>query len=191
MKTRALLTLGLLLIAAAPLTAQASRARQRPLPPEAALRHRTELQLTDAQVKQLRALREETMKNRQADMAARMELRSKLMAGEITRQEFRTQRTERINAMETRREQRGDPARALLNDTQRERLQSLQQEMRQQRAAQGRADFRARGWMGMQGGSMNMQRGRMDMRRGAWGGGWARQGRPAAPPAAAAPPDSN
>ena len=149
------------------------------------------MKLTDAQVKQLRALREETMKNRQADMAARMELRSKLMAGEITRQEFRTQRTERINAMETRREQRGDPARALLNDTQRERLQSLQQEMRQQRAAQGRADFRARGWMGMQGGSMNMQRGRMDMRRGAWGGGWARPARPPEQPAPPAPPDSN
>jgi hypothetical protein len=187
MKTRTLWTLGLLLVAAAPLAAQAPRARQRALAPEAALRHRSELQLTDAQVKQFRALREETIKNRQADMAARMELRSKLMAGEITRQEFRTQATERINAMETRREQRGDPARALLNDAQREKLQSLQQEMRQQRAARGRADFRARGRMDMRHGGMNMSRGRMDMRWGP-GGGRARPGRPPAPPA---PPDSN
>ena len=194
MKTRAILTLGLLLATAIPATAQAPRARQRPLGPEAALRHRAELQLTNDQVKQLQSMREETIKNRQAQMAARMDLRSKLMAGEITRQEFRTRTTEQVNAMETRREQRGDPARALLNDTQRERLQGLQQEMRQQRAARGRADFRARGRMDMQRGGMNMsrgrgdmQRGRMDMRRGP-GGGRARPARPPAPPA---PPDSN
>lgn len=195
MKTRAILTLGLMLVAGAPLSAQGLRARQRPLPPEAALRHRAELQLTGDQVKQLQSMREETIRNRQAQMATRMDLRSKLMAGEITRQEFRTRTTEQINAMETRREQRGDPARALLNDTQREKLQSLQQDMRQQRAARGRADFRARGRMDMRRGGMDMsrgwsdmQRGRMDMRRGP--GGRARPGRPPAPPAPA-PPDSN
>lgn len=181
MKTRAILTLGLMLVAGAPLSAQGLRARQRPLPPEAALRHRAELQLTGDQVKQLQSMREETIRNRQAQMATRMDLRSQLMAGEITRQEFRTRTTEQINAMETRREQRGDPARALLNDTQREKLQSLQQDMRQQRAARGRADFRARG-------RMDMRRGGMDMRRGP--GGRARPGRPPAPPAPA-PPDSN
>jgi hypothetical protein len=189
MKSRTVLALGLLLAAAGPLTAQTPRARQRPLAPEAALRHRAELQLTDAQVKQLRTMREETVKNRQAQMATRMDLRSKLMAGEITRQEFRTRTTEQMNAMEIRREQRGDPARVLLNDTQREKLQGLQQEMRQQRAARSRADFRARGRMDMSRGRRDMRPGRMDMR---WGpdGGRARPGRPPAPPAPA-PPDSN
>ena len=191
MKTRAILTLGLMLVAGAPLSAQGLRPRQRPLPPEAALRHRAELQLTNDQVRQLQSLREETIRNRQAQMATRMDLRSKLMAGEITRQEFRTRTTEQINAMETRREQRGDPARALLNDTQREKLQSLQQDMRHQRAARGRADFRARGRMDMRRGGMNMSRDRMDVRWGP-GGGRARPGRPPAPPAPApAPPDSN
>jgi hypothetical protein len=187
MKIRTMMTLGLMLVVGAPLSAQTLRPRQRPLPPEAALRHRAELELTNDQVKQLQGMREETLKNRQAQMATRMDLRSKLMAGEITRQEFRTRMTEQVNAMETRREQRGDPARALLNDTQREKLQSLQQEMRQQRAARSRADFRARGRMDMRRGGMNMLRGRSDMR---WGpdGGRARPGRPPAPPT---PPDSN
>ncbi|HSR14881.1 MAG TPA: hypothetical protein VLL51_03975 [Gemmatimonadales bacterium] len=137
MKTRAILTMGLVLITAAPLAAQGPRARQRPLAPEMALRLRDTLQLSPDQVRQLRTLREEHIKARQGDIAARMELRSRLMAGEITRQEFRTQMTERINAMETRREQRGDPARAMLNEAQRERLQAMQRDMRQRLDARG------------------------------------------------------
>ncbi len=142
MKTRAILTMGLVLITAAPLAAQGPRARQRPLAPEMALRLRDTLQLSPDQVRQLRTLREEHIKARQGDFAARMELRSRLMAGEITRQEFRTRMTEQINAMETRREQRGDPARAMLNDAQRERLQVMQRDIRQRMAARGGPDAR-------------------------------------------------
>jgi len=116
------------------------RLAQRPgMSPEALLRMREELGLTEQQVTRLEALRREGLAARRDQMAEMMELRSQLQAGQITREQVRERVQARAEARRSAAEQRPvDRAREVLTDQQRLRLAERQvDQMRRQ--MQGRA----------------------------------------------------
>lgn len=165
MMMRKLVLLGLAGLLTLPVPALAQRGRNqmrarpdRPGPqatqPEAFLRLRERLQLSEDQVARLRALREETVRIRREEAGARMELGSRLRAGEITREEARKERAARRDAFRQRMGERS-PASEILTAPQRETLRELQRERiqaeRRMRARIERDRFQDRGIRGDRG----------------------------------------
>lgn len=111
------------------------RMAQRPgMSPEALLRMRQELGLTEAQVTRLEALRREGLAARRDQMAEMMDLRSQLQAGQITREQLRERVQARAEARRAAADQRPvDRAREVLTEQQRLRLAERQvDQMRRQ-----------------------------------------------------------
>lgn len=130
------------------------------LTPEALLRMREQLVLTEAQVTRLEALRQEGVSAQRERMAAMLDLQSQLRAGRITPEQAR----ERRQAMVTERAPStqapiGERARGVLTDQQRIRLAELQvEQLRRQLQVE-----RMRGARGAPGGRMG-QPGRSGIR---------------------------
>jgi hypothetical protein len=132
---RSLLTLGLGIAVAAPVFAQGPRGghhgqggdgpRQRPVGVEAALRHREQLKLTERQVADLSALREETVKARQQRFNEVLALSSRFRAGELSREEFRSQMHQRRDAMAPAGRQQTERLHGILDETQRTALHDM------------------------------------------------------------------
>jgi hypothetical protein len=131
---RSLLTLGLGIALTAPVFAQAPRGhhgqqgdspRPRPAGVEAALRHREQLKLTERQVTDLTALREESVKARQQRFNEVLELSSRFRAGELTREEFRSQMHQRRDAMAPAGRQQAERLHGILDETQRTALHDM------------------------------------------------------------------
>ncbi len=154
---RSLLTIGLGMTLAAPALAQhpghhhgrgGDQPRQRPISAEAALRHRDQLKLTERQATDLTAIREEGLKARQEQIAARMELSSRFRAGELSREEFRNQVHGRRDAAAPRALQHQERLQGILDETQRTALSDMMRA--DQRAMRRQADRPER--MGRMGG---------------------------------------
>jgi hypothetical protein len=97
----------------------------RTIPVEAALRHREQLKLTEKQVTDLTALRQEAVKARQQEMIAMTELSSRFRAGELSQEEFRTQMRSRRGAAAPAAGQRSNRLDGVLDETQRAALRDL------------------------------------------------------------------
>jgi Spy/CpxP family protein refolding chaperone len=141
----------LLALFAAPLAAQqppapAPRPRAPAMAPEDLLRMKTLLDLNTDQVTKLQALRKETVEARRAEMGRMLELRSQIRAGDLAREDARKamldQRTEARKQIEARQTQLN----AVLTDKQREKLQTLHQEMRLHRGVGGGRPGRGGAW---------------------------------------------
>lgn len=136
MFTRPLLLLGFGAVLAAPLSAQRPERTPGPerprmaapgIAPEAALRYRKTLQLTERQIADLSALRAEAVKARQDQALRTIDLTSRLRAGDISLDEFRMQsRVGRGAAPAPARV--GERVRAVLDSTQRATLGELVRE---------------------------------------------------------------
>jgi hypothetical protein len=153
MLTRALFVLGLGAALATPAFSQYHHGPRGPqaagggppgIPVEAALRHREQLKLTEKQVTELTALREESVKARQEHMAAMMELSSKVRAGELPREEFQAQMRAHRNTVAPMVQQRSDRLNGILDQSQQSALRDLVRSDRQ--GMRGRAEHR--GMMG-------------------------------------------
>lgn len=105
---------------------------------ELILRNREELELTEAQVQQLDAIRREIVQERNAAMAEMAELRSQLAAGLIRESQVLAAREQREEGAQARAEQRRARIDAILTDTQREELLTLRRQGVRARFAPGR-----------------------------------------------------
>jgi hypothetical protein len=148
MKTFFLLTSALAIGMVA--AAQAQPPARRPgMAAETALRLRERLQLTEDQVTRLRAAREEAVAARRAEINEMLELRSRLRAGELTRQEFRNRVRSRAESLRVRLGARGDQVARILTETQREQLRELGRGVVRREAMRMRMRMRAdRPWPG-------------------------------------------
>lgn len=134
---------------------------------EMILRERTQLELTDDQVEQLQALREETVQRRTAHRAQMEELRSQVRAGDITMEQLRdVAEARRTAAAEVRRQQR-ERIDEILTDAQEQKLDEWAGQARAYRM--GRMD-------GMRGAGMRGQRPGMRGGQGAMGARGFRRG---------------
>lgn len=139
---------------------------------EGVLRLKDQLALTDNQVKQLNQIREDVVKQRTAHMAQMEELRSKLRAGEIKPEELRKAMQAQRDATAPWREQQLKRVQAVLNDTQKQKIEELQARARAFRM--GRRSAMRGGRMGRMGGRGAMMGGRgfaPRMQHGMWGRG--------------------
>lgn len=165
MLTRWILVLGLGVAVAAPAYSQAGPAPRRPAPavdPEGLLRQRERLELTEQQTAQLRAFREQAVQSRQRRTAELLELRSRMRAGELSREEFRRQLSQRRASERTGAEES------------RERILEVLTEQQQQRLQQGRREALARR-------GLAARRGTLGVRPGAGTRGWSRPMQPRRP----------
>lgn len=89
---------------------------------EAALRMREQLKLTEDQAKQLEALRKEIVAQRQSEASEMIDLRSRVEAGLIERDEAREQMEKRRESMREQMEQQRERIERILTDEQREQL---------------------------------------------------------------------
>jgi Spy/CpxP family protein refolding chaperone len=140
-----LLVLGL--AAAAPGAAQEERPRRPPAPaatPEGILALRARLGLTPGQIERLTALRQEAVSERQARLGRMLELRSRLGAGDLTRDEFLAQARSERESLRSRRTDRQERIGAVLTAPQREQLIAL----RRDRLSRARASWHERGRVG-------------------------------------------
>jgi len=92
---------------------------------EMIMRMRAELELSDRQIQDLEAIRQEVVQLRTADQAEMAELRSRLRAGEIERSAVRDAMEARAEARHEAANQRRERVDAILDDTQRETLQAM------------------------------------------------------------------
>ncbi len=148
---RHLALVSLLAASTVPAFAQDSSAaqsrRQRLLRPsaEAVLSMRARLELTDRQIADLTRIRQDNLRVRQEEMTARMELQSRLRAGDITQDQFAAEMGKRREAIGARLGGEGtDRVSAVLSEAQREKLQTLRRQEFRQRLGQ-------RGFRGGQG----------------------------------------
>lgn len=127
--------------------------------PEMILRLREQLNLTEAQVSRLEALRQESV-NRQRERTAEMlDLRSKMQAGQVTREQMQERMRARAEAAPAEGQAPGERVRAVLTDQQRLQLAELQvQQLRRQVQMQGRGQPGIRG-----GGGREMRPGQRGM----------------------------
>lgn len=127
--------------------------------PELILRLREQLNLTEAQVSRLEALRQESV-NRQRDrMAEMLDLRSRVQAGQVTREQMQERIRARAEAAQAEGQAPGERVRAVLTDQQRLQLAELQvQQLRRQVQMQqrGRPGIRGGGREGLQPGQRRM-----------------------------------
>jgi len=140
---------------------------------EGVLRLKTQLALTEDQVKRLDQIREEVVKQRTAHMAQMMELRSKVRAGEMKPEDMRKAMEAQRDATAQARTQRLQRVRAVLNDTQEQKIEQMQ--ARARAFMMGRRSAMRRGWMGRMGGGRGWMRGGRGfaprMQAGMWGRG--------------------
>jgi hypothetical protein len=140
---------------------------------EAVLRLKTQLALTDDQVKRLDQIREEVVKQRTAHMAEMMELRSKVQAGEMRPEDLRKAMEAQRDATAQVRAQRLERVRAVLNDTQKQQIEQMQ--ARARAFMMGRRSAIRRGWMDRMGGGRGWMTGGRGfaprMQAGMWGRG--------------------
>jgi hypothetical protein len=117
--------------------------------PEMILRLREQLNLTEAQVNRLEALRQESV-NRQRERTAEMlDLRSRMQAGQVTREQMQERMRARAEAAPAEGQTPGERVRAVLTDQQRLQLAELQvQQLRRQVQMQGRGRQGIRGGAG-------------------------------------------
>jgi hypothetical protein len=132
--------------------------------PELVLRLREELNLTEAQINRLEALRQEGVTAQRDRIAERLDLQSQLQAGRITREQVQERMRARAEAAQATPQPIGERVRAVLNDQQRLRLAELQvQQMQRQLAMQrgGRQALRGSPGRGVGPGQRPMMRGMM------------------------------
>ena len=116
---------------------------------EMILRQREQLQLTDDQVQKLDQLREDAVKRRTEHQAQMEELRSKVMAGEMKVEELRqVAQSRREASVEVARQQR-DRVNTILNDAQKQKLDTWRGEARAFRMGRMMGMRGARGQQGM------------------------------------------
>lgn len=144
MRIGTLFLTALALALATPLSAQNPPAEQErrpalrfPLVAEEVLGMRARLDLDQKQIDQLSAIRKESVARRQQEMAAILDLRSRLQSGEITRDEFQAQMAKRREVATPRRAQQADRITSLLTDAQREKLPALRREEFRNRMGSG------------------------------------------------------
>jgi Spy/CpxP family protein refolding chaperone len=119
---------------------------------EAALRMRSELKLSSAQVNQLEALRKEIVAQRQNEARDMIDLRSRAEAGNLDREEARKQLEARRDALRETMKQRHEQFDKILTQEQRTELRHLQRDqmdrahMRDQRRPRGADRDRGRGF---------------------------------------------
>ena len=119
---------------------------------EAALRMRSELKLSSAQINQLEALRKEIVAQRQNEARDMIDLRSRAEAGNLDRDEARKQLEARRDALRESMKQRHEQFDKILTEEQRTELRHLQRDeadrahMRDQRRPRGPDRDRARGF---------------------------------------------
>lgn len=106
---------------------------------ERILRMKDELKLTAAQVSQLEAIRKEQVTKRQQEATARIELESRIAAGLATREETREQLAARRDKILDEAEATQDRIEKILTEEQRDRL-------REQRLQRARALVRSQGF---------------------------------------------
>lgn len=117
--------------------------------PEMVLRLREQLNLTEAQVNRLEALRQEGVTAQRDRMAERLDLQSQLRAGRVTREQVQERMRARAEAAPAARQPIGERVRAVLNDQQRLRLAELRvEQMQRQMAMQRGGRMMQRGGMG-------------------------------------------
>jgi LTXXQ motif family protein len=150
-----LLTGGLALALALPLVAQTPPADQPAGPPELpigaerALGMRARLGLSAQQIDRLEAVRKTQLESRRARMSEMLDLRSRLEAGDISRDRFQAELQSRREAMGARTPAAGSRVRDILTDGQREKFRTLQREaMRERRFAGRGGSFRRGGGRG-------------------------------------------
>jgi Spy/CpxP family protein refolding chaperone len=100
---------------------------------EAIMRERERLELTEQQVQQLDAIRQEAVAERTAERARIAELRSQLEAGQIRRSELMAAMEEQQDARQARAEERRASIDAILTEAQRESLQEVRRRADRQR----------------------------------------------------------
>lgn len=117
--------------------------------PEMILRLREQLNLTEAQVTRLEALRQESV-NRQRERTAEMlDLRSRMAAGQVTREQMQERMRARAEVAQAEGQAPGERVRAVLTDQQRLQLAELQvQQLRRQVQMQQRGRQAIRGGAG-------------------------------------------
>lgn len=174
---RNFILVSLLAASAAPILAQDSSTvqarRQRILRPsaESVLGMRARLELTERQIADLTRIRQENLRLRQEEMTARMELQSRLRAGDITRDQFAAELDKRRERVGARLGSQGtDRVSAVLNEAQREELQTLRRQEFRQRVGQ-------RGFRGGQGQGRGFGPGRRGFGNRSFGPGRAGPGR--------------
>lgn len=140
---RDFIVVSLLMASAAPMLAQdsstAQTRRHRVLRPsaESVLGMRARLELTERQIADLTRIRQENLRFRQEEMTARMELQSRLRAGDITRDQFAAELGKRREAVGARLGSQGtDRVSGVLTDAQREKLRTLRRQEFRQRVGQ-------------------------------------------------------
>ena len=122
--------------------------RGRQVSVEAIMRMRDRLELTDPQIAQLDAIRQEGVQRRSTAMSERAELQSQVSAGQIERSEMRDQLETRQEGARELADQQRERVEAILSEAQRESLDQTRSRARAFRARRGapdRARFRSRG----------------------------------------------
>jgi hypothetical protein len=104
---------------------------------EAIMRARERLELTEAQVESLDALRREAVLDRTAEMAELQEMRSQLEAGQIQRSELMAFMEERRAGRQEAVERQRERVEAILSEDQLETLQQMRQRQRRVGARPG------------------------------------------------------
>jgi len=111
---------------------------------EAIMRARERLELTEQQIAQLDAIRQEAVAQRSAEMARIAELRSQLEAGQIRRSDLMAAMEDQQDARQGRAEERRASIESVLTEAQRESLDTMRRRVDRQRPGAGRAGPRAR-----------------------------------------------
>ena len=93
---------------------------------EMILRQRETLELADDQIKQLDQIRQEAVQRRSAHQAEMAELRSKVLAGELTVADVRAQAAARRTAAQAIQAAQRERVEAVLNDAQKQKIQEWQ-----------------------------------------------------------------
>ncbi len=132
---RFVLTLLAVTLAASPALAQAAPRAERPArpdrpervgpAPETVLRLREQLGLSPDQVTRLETIRRQNLEARRARMAERMDIRSRVQAGSLTREEARLMVAERMGAAAGSATEVRDRVNGVLTEAQRERVTNL------------------------------------------------------------------
>ncbi len=132
---RFVLTLLAATLAASPALAQATPRAERPArpdrpervgpAPETVLRLREQLGLSADQVTRLETIRRQNLDARRARMAERMDIRSRVQAGSLTREEARLMVAERMGAAAGSATEVRDRVNGVLTEAQRERVTNL------------------------------------------------------------------
>ncbi len=166
---RFVLTLLAATLAASPALAQAAPRPERVGPaPETVLRLREQLGLSADQVTRLETIRRQNLEARRARMAERMDIRSRVQAGSLTREEARLMVAERMGAAAGSATEVRDRVNGVLTEAQRERVTNLRRGammMQRGQAMRGRGHGalgqRRPGVVGTRGDRMRPDRSRM------------------------------